>query len=274
MLAENKPTEARRIFKTIENQVTGNKHYPKIIYQLSMLSDTVEAQWLYSHKFLQAARKQEELRPQVGDIYTNLAAIERKKSGPAKAIQLLERALSQPLHRVAERTIRCYLEPLKRIHSPLPQLDADLWLNAKSIESRNLKGKTILLYFWSPGCRPCLRLMPRLQNIHIEYRDSNFLLIGVTRLTGRYSDDRHHKISVSRPREIELIENLLARHGATFPVALTETADIFNQLGILGTPTIFLIDRSGYAQDFFLGGEKLDQMAAVIKKRVSKEAPH
>ena len=96
------------------------------------------------------------------------------------------------------------------------------------------------------------------------------MLIGITRLTGRYSDDIHHKISVSRPDEIELIKKLLNRHKATFPIALVEDSKTLNDLGVLGFPTVFLIDKEGQIMDFMLGIDKFEAMTRKIKILISE----
>lgn len=269
-LAKKETVEALDIFKSIENKYLPDKNYYDIIYQLALLSLKSEDRWLYSHKYLKAARRVAYLRPRMGHIYANLAAIEKERSGPGKAMALLEKALQQPLNRVAERTIKCYLEPLKRINSPIPDMDITTWLNSEPIEISNLQGKIILIYFWSPGCHSCRQLFPRLQQLSLQYQGQDFLLLGITRLTGHYSDDRYHKKSVSRPEEIHLIKNLLTRHRATFPIALVEQAEILRDFGVLGFPTLFLIDRTGHVTDFFLGTDEFDALAGRIHGLISE----
>ncbi len=264
-LEKKNVSEALSVFQSIESKYIPNKDYYQIIYQLSLHSKKREDRWLYSNKFLKAARKEISLGSQAGRIYTNLAEIEKERSGPGKAIAFLEKVLKQPLNHVAERTIRCYLEVLKRINIPVSEMKFTTWLNSESLSKQKMQGKVTLFYFWSPGCFPCRQLFPKLQKLFQQHQHREFLLIGITRLTGRYSDDIHHKISVSRPDEIELIKKLLNRHKATFPIALVEDSKTLNDFGVLGFPTVFLIDKEGQIMDFMLGIDKFEAMARKIK---------
>jgi thiol-disulfide isomerase/thioredoxin len=259
---------ALSIFQSIEDKYIPNKAYYQIIYQLSLHSKKREDRWLYSNKFLKAARKETSLGPQAGRIYTNLAEIEKERSGPGKAIEFLEKALKQPLNRVAERTIHCYLEALKQVNIPVSEMKFTTWLNSEPLSKRKMKGKVTLIYFWSPGCFPCRQLFPKLQKLFQQHQHPEFLLIGITRLTGRYSDDIHHKISVSQPDEIELIKKLLNRHKTTFPIALVEDSKTLNDLGVLGFPTLFVINSEGNIVDFKLGADNFNKFEQKIKELI------
>ncbi len=263
-LAKKNVSEALSVFQSIENKTIPNKAYYQIIYQLSLHSKKREDRWLYSNKFLKAARKEISLGPQAGRIYTNLAEIEKDRSGPGKAIAFLGKALKQPLNRVAERTIRCYLEALKQINIPLSEMKFTTWLNSEPLSKQKMQGKVTLIYFWSPGCFPCRELFPKLQKLFQQHQHPEFLLIGITRLTGRYSDDIHHKISVSRSDEIELIKKLLNRHKATFPIALVEDSKTLNDFGVLGFPTLFVINPKGTIVDFKLGADNFNKFEQKI----------
>lgn len=269
-LEKKNVSEALSVFQSIENKYIPNKDYYQIIYQLSLHSKKREDRWLYSNKFLKAARKEISLGPQAGRIYTNLAEIEKERSGPGKAIAFLEKALKHPLNRVAERTIRCYLEALKRINTPVSEMKFTTWLNSEPLSKRKMQGKVTLIYFWSPGCFPCRQLFPKMQKLFQQHQHPEFLLIGITRLTGRYSDDIHHKISVSRPDEIELIKKLLNRYKATFPIALAEDSKTLKNLGVLGFPTLFIINSQGIITDFKLGADNFNKFIKKIKKLIEK----
>ncbi len=269
-LEKKNVSEALSVFQSIEDKYIPNKAYYQIIYQLSLHSKKREDRWLYSNKFLKAARKEISLGPQAGRIYTNLAEIEKERSGPGKAIEFLEKILKQPLNHVAERTIRCYLEALKQINIPVSEMKFTTWLNSEPLSKRKMQGKVTLIYFWSPGCFPCRQLFPKLQKLFQQHQHPEFLLIGITRLTGRYSDDIHHKISVSRPDEIELIKKLLNRHKATFPIALVEDSKTLNDLGVLGFPTLFVINPEGNIVDFKLGADSFNKFEQKIKELIKK----
>ena len=50
-------------------------------------------------------------------------------------------------------------------------------LNSESISSGNLRGKIIVLDFWSTGCTPCVKSMPQMEKFHQKYKNDERVVI-------------------------------------------------------------------------------------------------
>ena len=93
----------------------------------------------------------------------------------------------------------------------------------------SLRGKVVLLNFWATWCPPCRVEMPGFQDVHDEYRDRGFVVLGV-------STDRAGRGPV---------EEFLRERGITYPVAMANGEIVNAYGGARVLPTSFLIDRDG-----------------------------
>jgi peroxiredoxin len=119
-----------------------------------------------------------------------------------------------------------WLLPEKR---PMPDVTFTL-TDGSQIDSQALRGKRVLVNFWSVSCAICLRDMPRLRVLHESLADRDFTVIGVA---------MHYD---PPPAVIATIEKL----APGYPIALDVHGELARAFGNVSvTPTSFLIDRSG-----------------------------
>ena len=91
------------------------------------------------------------------------------------------------------------------IHAPELRPGAT-WLNTREpLSLRALRGKVVLLDFWTSGCINCLHIIPELTRLERKYRDE-LVVIGV------------HTPKFDHEQEIEPLRRTLDRLGVTHPV--------------------------------------------------------
>lgn len=131
---------------------------------------------------------------------------------------------------------------------PAPELEvADIKRNPVSLAG--LKGKTVLLDFWTTWCPPCLADAPVLDELYRKYSDKNLAIIG---------------ISVNEDRET--VEGFLEKHAHQFPIVLTTENEMPRayQLGLF--PTYIVIDPNGTVNTAFDG----DRGFGELRKHLAK----
>jgi peroxiredoxin len=112
---------------------------------------------------------------------------------------------------------------------PMPAVTFTL-TDGTTLDSQDLRGKRVLINFWSVSCAVCLRDMPRLTAIHESLADQQFTVIGVA---------MPHD---PPPAVIETVE----RMAPGYPIALDVQGDLARAFGDVSvTPTSFLVDASG-----------------------------
>ena len=111
---------------------------------------------------------------------------------------------------------------------PTPALEASRWLNTSApLALDGLKGKTVLLDFWGHWSRPCVKNLPRCEELHTKFKDRGLVVIGV-----------------HSAHDSDKVDALLKEKNVTFPVMIDrgESADGFK---INTWPTYVLINKAG-----------------------------
>jgi thiol-disulfide isomerase/thioredoxin len=143
-----------------------------------------------------------------------------------------------------------------RIHAP-DFAGARDWLNVPApLTLAALRGKVVLLDFWTYGCVNCMHILPDLRRLEEKYRDE-LVVVGV------------HSAKFTNERKSENLRHVLVRYDIDHPVANDADLAIWRAYGARAWPTQVLIDPEGYVVATASGegkGEAFDQaIAAVIQ---------
>jgi DNA-binding beta-propeller fold protein YncE len=107
------------------------------------------------------------------------------------------------------------------------------WLNTdKSLSLRDLRGKVVLLDFWTYCCINCIHIMPDLKKLEAKYKDE-LVVIGV------------HSAKFYGERESENIRQAILRYELEHPVVNDNQMIIWQQYAVRSWPTLILIDPTG-----------------------------
>ncbi len=110
-------------------------------------------------------------------------------------------------------------------------------LNEKEVSLKDYRGKFVLLNFMATWCHWCRKEMPHLQKLHDQFKNKDFIIMAV------YSD-----------REgAQTVKPFIKKSGYTFTEnsgtynsgLLDPTGRVTNMYRVTGTPTTYLIDKSG-----------------------------
>jgi DNA-binding beta-propeller fold protein YncE len=139
-----------------------------------------------------------------------------------------------------------------------PELEgASAWLNVSSpLTIRGLRGKVVLLDFWTYGCVNCLHLLPGLKRLEAAYPDE-LVVIGI------------HSAKFPNERITDNLRRIVARYQIAHPVANDADYRIWRAYTVRAWPTLALIDPAGYLVAGASGEGHLPQfdqaIAAVIR---------
>jgi peroxiredoxin len=123
-------------------------------------------------------------------------------------------------------------------------------VNGKRVALSDYKGRVVLINFWSTKCGPCKAEMPSLNNLFLAYKNDGFIVLA---------------ISVD-PAE-KPVQSFLKDKKIAFPVLMDKDEEIyFDQYGILGLPTSFVIDKDGIVREHIKGEREWD--APDMKKKI------
>lgn len=120
-----------------------------------------------------------------------------------------------------------------RVRAPkLPQDQP--WLNTdKPLSIQQLKGRVVILDFWSYCCINCLHVLPELKYLEQKYKDS-LTVIGV------------HSAKFENEKEVENIRQAILRYDIEHPVLVDSGFKVWQEYAVRAWPTLMIIDPQGY----------------------------
>ncbi|TAM51943.1 MAG: redoxin domain-containing protein [Paraburkholderia sp.] len=110
---------------------------------------------------------------------------------------------------------------------------ADRWYNSPPLTLDALRGKVVLVEFWTRECINCIHVLPHTKALHDAYAKDGLVVVGV------------HTPEYEEERDPAALQAALDRYGIMWPVAVDNESRIWNAYGNRFWPAIYLIDRNG-----------------------------
>lgn len=107
------------------------------------------------------------------------------------------------------------------------------WLNSPPLTMQQLKGKVVLVDFWTYSCINCVRTLPYITAWDKKYRDQGLVIVGV------------HAPEFEFEKNLANVQAAIAQHGIHYPVALDNNLDTWSNFANRYWPAHYLIDRNG-----------------------------
>lgn len=135
------------------------------------------------------------------------------------------------------------------IHIPAPDFSLKD-LNGRKVGLSDLKGKAIVLNFWSTTCPPCVAELPSLNTLYHDLAGSGLVVLGIT------------LDASDKP-----VRELARRLGIEYPLLMDSTQEVyFDSYGLFGQPVSVLIDRAGTVQDKIIG--QVDWSSTAMRAKI------
>src|ERR1700735_1833498 len=138
---------------------------------------------------------------------------------------------------------------------PLPDLSgAVAWLNSPPLSSKALKGKVVLIDFWTYSCINCLRALPYVEGWAAKYKDAGLVVIGV------------HTPEFAFEKERSNVEKAVRDLKITYPVAIDSDYKIWEAFNNQYWPAHYFIDGKGRVRAHHFGEGNYDESERVIQE--------
>ncbi len=155
--------------------------------------------------------------------------------------------------------------PAARDDAPLPVeslqpslAGADEWLNSAPLTLDGLRGKVVLVDFWTYSCINCLRTLPYLRAWARTYASQGLVVVGVHAPEFEFEHD---------PRRVR---QALADQHVDWPVAIDDDFRIWRSFRNEAWPALYFIDAQGRVRHHALGEGGYDESERVIRRLLAQ----
>jgi cytochrome c biogenesis protein CcdA/thiol-disulfide isomerase/thioredoxin len=136
----------------------------------------------------------------------------------------------------------------------------DGWINSQPLTLQQLRGKVVLIDFWTYSCINCLRTLPHLESWYAAYHAKGLEIVGV------------HTPEFAFEHVPSNVRAATKRLGVRYPVAIDNEYGTWQAYQNQYWPAEYLIDRQGRLRDIHYGEGEYDQTEATIRDLLGEPA--
>jgi thiol-disulfide isomerase/thioredoxin len=127
------------------------------------------------------------------------------------------------------------------VGSQAPEILNQTWLNSEPLRLAELKGKVVMVEFWTFGCYNCKNVEPYIKAWHKKYAPQGLVIVGV------------HAPEFSHEADIGNVKNYLKKNDITYPVAIDNDFATWKRYKNRYWPARYLIDKQGVLRAVYIG---------------------
>jgi thiol-disulfide isomerase/thioredoxin len=146
----------------------------------------------------------------------------------------------------------------ERVHMP-SFAGAAAWLNSEPLGPAELRGRVVLVNFWTWTCINWLRQEPYVRAWSQAYRDDGLVVVGV------------HTPEFSFEHEIDGVRRATTERAIDYPVAVDNDYAIWNAFTNHAWPALYFVDAEGIVRDRHFGEGRYEKSERVIQKLLGVE---
>ncbi len=145
------------------------------------------------------------------------------------------------------------------VEGTMPPLDgAVAWLNSPPLTAAGLRGKVVVIDFWTYSCVNCLRTLPYVRAWYEKYKDQGLVVIGV------------HAPEFAFEKDIDNVKRAIKDLKVDYPVAIDNNYSIWRAFDNRYWPAHYFIDAQGRIRHHHFGEGQYAESEEVIKQLLAE----
>jgi thiol-disulfide isomerase/thioredoxin len=154
-----------------------------------------------------------------------------------------------------------YFAPLSFAKSlQAPEILSSTWINSKPLKMEDLRGKVVMVEFWTFGCWNCRNIEPYVKEWHQRYAKDGLVIIAV------------HSPEFDYEKEIEKVKNYVQENNISYAVPIDNEFRNWRQYRNRYWPTLYVIDKKGTIQYTRIGEGAYEQTEQTIQRLLAEPA--
>jgi thiol-disulfide isomerase/thioredoxin len=153
------------------------------------------------------------------------------------------------------------LETSSPVKGRLPSFDGAVeWLNSPALTGEQLRGKVVLVDFWTYSCINCIRTLPYIQAWAKKYKDEGLVVIGV------------HTPEFAFEKKIANVRRAVSDFKIAYPVAVDNDFKIWRAFDNSYWPALYFVDAKGQIRHQQFGEGNYEKSERVIQELLREQS--
>lgn len=146
-----------------------------------------------------------------------------------------------------------------RVGTKAPEITNEVWLNSEPQRLAELKGRVVLLEFWTFGCFNCQNIEPYVKEWDRQYADQGLVVIAV------------HAPEFNYERSLKRLQRYIRDHNIGYAVAVDNDFLTWKRYSNRYWPTLYLVDREGVIRYMRIGEGGYARTESEIKRLLAED---
>ena len=139
-----------------------------------------------------------------------------------------------------------------------PAIYSTVWINSPPLSLESLRGKVVLVEFWTFGCFNCRNVEPKIKEWHDRYSHEGLVVIGI------------HSPEFSYERNIDRVKKYVWDKGIRYAVAIDNNFENWKRFRNRYWPAVYLIDKSGVIRYSRVGEGGYNKTEKIIQQLLNE----
>ncbi|MGH9820446.1 MAG: peptide-methionine (R)-S-oxide reductase MsrB [Pyrinomonadaceae bacterium] len=139
-----------------------------------------------------------------------------------------------------------------------PALAQGKWINSEPINLEALRGRVVLIDFWTFGCYNCRNTLPSVKQFDMNYREKGLTIVGV------------HTPESGYEKGLDNVQAAVKKLGIKYPVVTDVGYETWNAFGVNAWPTVVILDKQGRIRYTHIGEGAYDTQERVIRALIAE----
>jgi len=140
-----------------------------------------------------------------------------------------------------------------------PEISGGQWINSEPLTLQSLRGRVVLIEFWTFGCYNCRNTLPTIKSWDARYREQGLTIIGV------------HTPETDVESNVDQLRREIAALDIKYPVVTDNDYAAWKAYKVEAWPTLFVLDKQGRVRWTHVGEGAYAETEGVIKKLLAQE---
>ena len=141
-----------------------------------------------------------------------------------------------------------------------PEILSSTWINSEPLKMEDLRGKVVMVEFWTFGCWNCRNIEPYVKEWHQKYAKDGLVVIAV------------HSPEFSYEKEFDKVKNYVQENNISYAVPIDNEFRNWRRYRNRYWPTLYVIDKKGTIQYTRIGEGAYEQTEKTIQRLLAEPA--